>query len=62
MKMGGELPLGLLGFTAESLSPIMAAVLSIIAALITEASTIYAEANHGIMLSARSAIHVKPVP
>jgi hypothetical protein len=61
MKLGGELPLGLLGFTAESLSPIMAAGFSIIVAPITEVSKTYAEANPDIMLSEQPAIYVKPV-
>jgi ABC-type Mn2+/Zn2+ transport system permease subunit len=35
MWVGRELPLGLLGFTVESLSPIMAVMFSVVAALIT---------------------------
>lgn len=35
MWLGGALPLGLFGFTVESLSPIMAVVFSVVAALIT---------------------------
>jgi len=61
MKLGGELLLGLLGFTVKSLSPIMAAGFSIIVAPITEVSRTYAEANPGIMLSERSAMSVKLV-
>ena len=60
-KLGGELPLGLLGFTVDSLSPIMAAGFSIIVAPITEVFRIYAEANPGVMLSEQPAIYVKPV-